>query len=391
MKILIIYPNSVYKSGAATNRILSLARGLVECGNVVHIIISRPTENPSDNFGSSISGEICGITFEYASNSLDWPRSRVAKGLALLKGHIYTLFKLLRIDCNDILISAATTGFTHNLNYSIIAKLKKWRFIHTLDEYPWVVLRRSDYSSVYRFLFLRYYYKLFDGFIVMTRTLIEYYKELAKKHALFIHTPMSIELDRFSIVLRENTFGMYIAYCGGDKLGNKDGVDILIIAFNLVKDEYPEINLLILGDVHPKIPKLIGELSLEQRVALLGFVDREEVPNYLMNAKALCLARPDNKQAEGGFPTKLGEYLASGRPVIVTDVGEISDYLTDGESAYIAKADSIGDFAEKIRQALSNETRASEIGKAGRRVAEREFDYRKQGIVVDSVFRRIVK
>lgn len=379
MNIVIIYPNSVYKSGAATNRILSIARGLVECGNVVHMIISRPTENPGDNFGSSVSGEICGVTFEYASQNINWPTNKYTRYLALLKGHIYTLVKLLSLDSNDILISAATTSFTHNMNYAFLAKLMKWRFIHTLDEYPWVVLRRYDYSSVYRFLFLRYYYKLFDGFIVMTRTLIEYYKDLAKRNALFIHIPMSVELDRFSIELHENTFGMYIAYCGGDKLGNKDGIDILIRAFNLVKDEYPEINLLILGDVHPKIPKLIGELSLEQRVALLGFVDREEVPNYLMNAKALCLARPDNKQAEGGFPTKLGEYLASGRPVIVTDVGEISDYLTDGESAYIAKADSIDDFAGKIRLVLSDETNANVIGRSGRVVAECNFDYRKLG------------
>lgn len=379
MKIVIIYPNSVYKSGAATNRILSIARGLVECGDVVQIIISRPTESSGDSLRSAVSGEIHGVKFLYASNSLLWPHSKVAKLVALLKGHLCTLVKLFRIDSNDILISAATTSFIHNMNYSFLAKLKQWRFIHTLDEYPWVVLRKDSYSAVYRFLYLHYYYKLFDGFIVMTKTLIEYYMGLAKKNALFIHVPMSVEMDRFNIMPSVNRQGDYIAYCGGDKLGNKDGVDILIRAFNLVKDEYPDLKLLILGDVHSKIPKLIKELSLEQKVVLLGFIDREEVPHYLMNAKALCLARPNNKQAEGGFPTKLGEYLASGRPTIVTDVGEINHYLVDAESAFIAQANSVEDFAEKIREVLSDEASANEIGRAGREIVELEFDYKKLG------------
>ena len=48
----------------------------------------------------------------------------------------------------------------------------------------------------------------------------------------------------------------------------------------------------------------------------------------------LVLARPDNIQAKGGFPTKLGEYLATGNPVVVTKVGEIPNYLIDGVNAF---------------------------------------------------------
>lgn len=34
--------------------------------------------------------------------------------------------------------------------------------------------------------------------------------------------------------------------------------------------------------------------------------------------------------------TALGEYLASGTPVVVTRVGEVEDYVTDGEIAFVA-------------------------------------------------------
>ena len=43
-RILVIYPNSFPVSGAATNRIISICRGLVEQGNDIKILINRPTE-----------------------------------------------------------------------------------------------------------------------------------------------------------------------------------------------------------------------------------------------------------------------------------------------------------------------------------------------------------
>ena len=49
------------------------------------------------------------------------------------------------------------------------------------------------------------------------------------------------------------------------------------------------------------------------------------------------MARPDSRQARGGFPTKLGEYLATGKPVCVTKVGEITVYLEDNVSAFLAE------------------------------------------------------
>ncbi len=57
---------------------------------------------------------------------------------------------------------------------------------------------------------------------------------------------------------------------------------------------------------------------------------------------------PDSKQAQGGFPTKLGEYLATGNPVCATTVGEIPDYLVDGESVYFAVPGSVDSFADAM-------------------------------------------
>ena len=146
MKIIIIYPNSFPYSGAATNRIISIARGLVENGNDVGIIINRPTEKSKDSKNDKVKGIFKGIRYEYASNSLLWPDSKLKKTIVLLKGFICTIGLVVKIRKTDIIISAATTGFMENLTYLLISRFKKAKFIHTLDEYPWVILNKNKYN-----------------------------------------------------------------------------------------------------------------------------------------------------------------------------------------------------------------------------------------------------
>ena len=105
-----------------------------------------------------------------------------------------------------------------------------------------------------------------------------------------------------------------------------------------------------------------------------GEFSRDKIPAIIKNASLLALPRPDSKQAQGGFPTKLGEYLATGNPVCATTVGEIPDYLIDDESIYFAEPGSINSFADAMKRALSNPLKAKRIGTNGRKVAETHFN-----------------
>ena len=88
----------------------------------------------------------------------------------------------------------------------------------------------------------------------------------------------------------------------------------------------------------------------------------------------MALSRPDSHQAQGGFPTKLGEYLATGNPVCVTSVGEIPDYLKDNLSAFMARPGDVDSFADALDRAVCDETNAKKVGVNGRKVAEECFN-----------------
>ena len=62
-------------------------------------------------------------------------------------------------------------------------------------------------------------------------------------------------------------------------------------------------------------------------------------------------------------------------PVVVTKVGDIPKFLTDGVTALLAKERNSDDFASKIIWAIRNPEKASDIGKAGAKVALKYFNY----------------
>lgn len=221
-----------------------------------------------------------------------------------------------------------------------------------------------------------------DIFGVMTNTLITHYKVLAKPEAKFMHLPMTVDLSRFDNVSssEDNYLKPYIAFTGTMN-HKKDGVDVLIKAFSKIADKYPALHLYLAGFWHYDVTKqedLITSFGLKERVHYVGVLNRDQIPPFVCNANLLALSRPDSHQAQGGFPTKLGEYLATGNPVCVTKVGEIPNYLEDNVSAFMAEPGDVDSFADAMDRALRDETNAKRVGANGRKVAQENFDAEKQ-------------
>ena len=146
---------------------------------------------------------------------------------------------------------------------------------------------------------------------------------------------------------------------------------------NLLKHQ--DIKLYIIGNTPSQKDssdnmQLIKNLGIEDRIVFTGVVSTEKMPQMLKDAEMLALARPDNLQAKYGFPTKLGEYLLTENPVVVTSVGDIPLFLQDGVSAIVSEPSNVEMFARKLLWVLDNPKEASKIGKAGALVALNSFN-----------------
>ena len=303
--------------------------------------------------------------------------------------------KYLKNNRPDIVLHIINEGFDYFL----------WHFISRRNHYPFVI-ERTELSPIYkeqsyykatikRRLFKKYVEKTFsypDEWIVETRTLQEYYQQYAKPQARFHILPMTVEVERFSHINRDEKQGNdYIAYCGN--MREDDGVSILIKAFHLIDEKYPKLQLKLAGwsNDTPTQKELVKQLGIEDRVVFLGKISREVIPDFLGNAKLLALASPTSLRSCATMPCKVGEYLCTGIPIVVTGLGEINNYLTDGENAYLAKPDSDVLFAQKIDEALSDlEENRNRIANNGKQVAMTYFSANSQAATLLDIFTKII-
>lgn len=220
--------------------------------------------------------------------------------------------------------------------------------------------------------------KKLDGLFVISTALKEYYiSQGVDKNRIHIIN-MIVDASRFAGLEKETCQERYIAYCGNAS-NNKDGVDKLIESFSIVNKTHPDILLYIIGkaptsDVENNNIQLAHKLGVLNKIVFTGTITADRMPRLLKNASVLALNRPDSLQAQCGFPTKLGEYLLTENPVVITRVGDIPMFLTDKENALIASPNNNNEFANKIQWALDNPKKAVSIGKKGAETAVQYFN-----------------
>lgn len=220
--------------------------------------------------------------------------------------------------------------------------------------------------------------KKVKGLFVISSQLKKYYINKGVDDSKIHIINMTVDTSRFDRILKQDNHDKYIAYCGTAS-NNKDGVDNLIKAFAHVVEKHPQYKLYVIGkglkkDDDSGNRELVEMLHLQDKVVFTGVVSSEEMPQILKNADILALARPNNVQAKYGFPTKLGEYLLTGNPVVVTSVGDIPFFLKDGENALIAPPDNHVLFSEKLIWAINHPLECKKIGESGRKVAMTQFN-----------------
>ena len=136
------------------------------------------------------------------------------------------------------------------------------------------------------------------------------------------------------------------------------GVDILIQAFSIVLDEYPNSKLLIVGDgiVLNDLKKLTRDLSIQNSVIFTGKIAHKEVFNYIQTMD-ICIMAKSNWY---GSPVKIFEYGLLKKPIIAPDNGPIRDVMVHLEDAFLVQENST-DLKNAILQLLNDEKLANKL------------------------------
>lgn len=370
MKIYIVNTLPVPSGNASVNRLLSYSKELVNNKNDVTVL--------SSGISDEKEGEIDGVKY----------RNYGYKGLV---NALVAILCAIRHERPQVTILISNSLL---LIYPLwlICRINGVKLIQEKSEFPFVLQNKSLLGKLYAKFYVNTTYRLFDGLIVMTKPLMEYFKDKVQKKAFLFEMPMTVDCERFNLKKNQSEIGDYVAYCG-DMAGNKDGVVNLIEAFDIASKKIKGLKLLLIGgssnpDEFTRIKQYKESLG-NDRIVFYGRADRDEIPQLLVNAKALALARPSSLQSSGGFPTKLGEYLSTGNPVIVTKVGDIPHYLNE-DNAFVVEPDDNKAFAEAIVRVFADYNKAMEIGFKGKEIALSVFNAKVQTSRLNDFIQSIV-
>jgi L-malate glycosyltransferase len=135
------------------------------------------------------------------------------------------------------------------------------------------------------------------------------------------------------------------------------------------------------NDYVARLQALVERDGLEDRVSWLG--EREDVPEIIRALDVLLLP-----SWEEPFGRAVVEAMAMGVPVVATDVGGPREIMQDGREGYLREPRNAPAWAHAVRLLADSPALASEMGRAGRRRAQRSFTLQQHVTSVLEVYER---
>ncbi len=133
--------------------------------------------------------------------------------------------------------------------------------------------------------------------------------------------------------------------------------------------------IIFMGGTDPDIEAFRKEHGMDPRIMVIGRKGDQERPVYLRAADAVVLPNTAESEISALFtsPLKLFGYMASGTPIVASDLPSVREVVSD-ESAYFAIPDDPRSFADRILEVAAHPEQAmAHAHAAGMRV--REFDW----------------
>jgi len=213
-------------------------------------------------------------------------------------------------------------------------------------------------------------YKNIDKIICISRVLKDYLINLDIPKEKIHIVPDGVRDDWFNV---ERKLGKYICYTGS--LYRWKGVDILISAMKYLPDEY----LLIVGG--GKRLNYLHELARQEgvlnRVKFTENVPHFVIPEYLKCAKIAVLPNILEGPSNFSSPLKLFEYMASGIPIVASNISAFREILKNGENAILFEPGNPNELAKGIKKILNNPKLSKKLSIAAKKEAE-NYTYKKR-------------
>jgi glycosyltransferase involved in cell wall biosynthesis len=174
------------------------------------------------------------------------------------------------------------------------------------------------------------------------------------------------------------TSGPIVIYSGTVPL-NHD-MDIAVVAVREALSQHATLKwvLVATGDGLPSLHAAIQNAGIEQATEVHGFIPHEQLIERLVAADVAIYPYRDTNINRAKCSGKVIDYMACGKPMVLSDVGMNRVYVEDGKSGLLTKPGDAASFCTALRQLLDNRDAARELGRAAQQRLWEHFDLSKR-------------
>lgn len=167
------------------------------------------------------------------------------------------------------------------------------------------------------------------------------------------------------------------------------GQAVLLRACKQLLDEGVPVECQLVGDGPDRemLVALAQELEVDGAVKFLGQQPRSQVATLLRDADVLVAPSvPTKCGRREGIPVVLMEAMASGIPVVASNISGIPELVKHGQTGLLVEPDDAGGLADSIRQLAKDDDLRSRLSRSGRLLVEQEYDLRVNAATVADYF-----
>ncbi len=324
--------------------------------------------------------------------------------------HIKKDFKARIIPSPDLYLPGVldkfSTAFKNSISalfLAIYSFIGNFDIIYSRDELPLYILSFFKKNIVFEaHKFSKSRLKVYHRFnkmgikiVVITGGIKKEFVDFGFDPARILVAHDGVDLGQFDIDMDKNearrrlnlpSERKLIGYAGSfTTMGEHKGLDGLLEALKKINRE--DVNVVLVGGAVKKRDEeyykdLAVTLGLKDKVIFTGRVEHKLVPLYLKAFDVLVMPFPyTTHYAYYMSPLKLFEYMASGRPIVSTDLPSVREILNEGNSILV-KADDIRDLSEGLIRAIEDKSFSEKIAaKALSDVSELTWEKRVDRII----------
>jgi glycosyltransferase involved in cell wall biosynthesis len=206
--------------------------------------------------------------------------------------------------------------------------------------------------------------------------------------AKFFTIPFGVDLEKFKPAddwhKKKNNI-LFVAAL--DRAHYFKGLDILLKAMTHINKEI-KLTIVGSGELLADYQTQAKELEIAERVVFAGAVADKELPKYYQQADLLVLPSINKHEA---FGLVLLEALASGVPVVASDLPGVRSVFVDSQQGYLSLPGDINSLTEKIKQVLDNDANWQKMCQQAHAWAEEKYSWKKVGKSLNSLYLELLK